>query len=90
MFVTHICMCLRTTGGLVHDAGSSCEINIDECGDDPCLHGECLDGIANYTCNCEPGYDGTNCEYEIDECDVWKPCGEHGLCIGKWCVQGWP
>lgn len=33
------------------------------CISDPCQNGAtCHDGINNYTCECDPGYDGTNCE----------------------------
>ena len=62
--------------------GPNCEIDIDECAGNPCLHGECVDGIAQYECLCDAGYEGTNCEVEIDECDRYAPC-QHGACMGK-------
>ena len=35
----------------------------NECSPDPCLNGAtCVDGVNQYTCNCVPGYTGTNCE----------------------------
>jgi hypothetical protein len=34
----------------------NCEIDIDECENEPCLHGTCTDGINQYICNCDPGY----------------------------------
>ena len=37
-------------------------VDIDECESDPCIHGECHDGINHYTCECNPGYTGENCE----------------------------
>ena len=58
------------------------EINIDECAVDPCVHGECKDGIAEYNCICEPGWEGKNCEIEINECARYQPCA-HGSCTGK-------
>ena len=64
-------------------AGDSCEINIDECADDPCLHGDCIDMVAAFQCNCHPGWQGENCEVEINECDIEQPCGEHGTCLGN-------
>ena len=37
---------------------SLCSTNIDECLASQCTNGQCLDGIANYTCICEPGWTG--------------------------------
>lgn len=37
-----------------------CSVNIDECLSNHCKHeSECIDGIANYTCNCKTGWTGT-------------------------------
>ena len=62
--------------------GSSGEINIDECADKPWLYGNCLDGVASFTCECKKGYEGELCDMEIDECDRYEPCGDHGKCTG--------
>lgn len=35
-----------------------CSTNIDECVDSRCINGICIDGVANYTCNCTPGWTG--------------------------------
>jgi len=46
----------------------------DYCADDPCQNGGiCINGDDDYTCECAPGYEGTNCETEIDECAA-NPC----------------
>jgi len=57
-------------------------VDIDECAGEPCLHGECVDGVAEYSCLCEPGYEGDDCEEEIDECQRFQPC-QRGACTGE-------
>ena len=53
--------------------GDRCELNIDECLDNPCVVNntvECIDGIGglnNYTCDCKPGY---NCESSVRIMDL--------------------
>lgn len=37
-------------------------VDIDECQSTPCIHGSCSDGVNTYTCTCDPGYTGANCE----------------------------
>ena len=48
-----------------------CEINLDLCGNNPCQNGgACVDSGngVRYTCICQPGYTGDNCETDISEC----------------------
>ncbi|XP_053311200.1 coagulation factor X [Spea bombifrons] len=38
----------------------------DQCSSTPCMYGgSCKDGIGEYTCFCNPGYEGKNCETVI-------------------------
>ncbi|MBN2693900.1 lamin tail domain-containing protein, partial [bacterium] len=47
----------------------------------PCLNGgSCVDGVNSYSCNCLAGYEGTNCETNINECAV-NPCLNGGSCV---------
>ncbi|XP_013855661.1 coagulation factor X [Austrofundulus limnaeus] len=40
----------------------------DACKSNPCAHGgQCKDGIGSYTCYCQEGYKGFNCEIAITE-----------------------
>uniref|UniRef100_A0A8C5YXS5 Protein crumbs homolog 1 n=1 Tax=Marmota marmota marmota TaxID=9994 RepID=A0A8C5YXS5_MARMA len=63
-------------------SGTHCELNIDECFSDPCIHGNCSDRVAAYHCRCEPGYTGVNCEMEIDNCQNHQ-CANGATCISE-------
>ena len=43
-------------------AGDDCTMNIDDCSPNPCINGNCTDGIGSYTCTCDPIWTGTNCD----------------------------
>lgn len=47
----------------------------------PCRNGAaCMNtGQGSYTCACQPGFTGVNCELEVRECDS-KPCRNGGRC----------
>ena len=52
------------------------------CYDHECQNGaSCADPLANYTCNCLPGFEGDLCEINIDECLDNK-------CVNGACVDG--
>jgi len=42
--------------------GSNCDIDIDECENDPCLNeGVCIDQIGDFQCQCKSGWTGKTC-----------------------------
>lgn len=48
-------------------SGKKCQINIDECSNNPCLNGaRCLqtEKPNDYKCECTPGFSGKNCQIE--------------------------
>uniref|UniRef100_A0AAY4E0N6 Notch receptor 2 n=1 Tax=Denticeps clupeoides TaxID=299321 RepID=A0AAY4E0N6_9TELE len=63
-------------------SGDNCENNDDDCASNPCIYGECHDGINEYSCVCSPGYTGKKCDVDIDECQS-NPCLGGGTCEDK-------
>ena len=43
-------------------------VEIDECSSGPCINGNCTDLFNSYSCLCDPGSDGVDCE--LGECVV--------------------
>ena len=35
---------------------------IDDCADNSCVNGDCQDGVNKYTCSCQEGWEGENCD----------------------------
>jgi len=73
--------------------------DMDECDSNPCKHnGKCIDGKKSYTCECQEGWNGDNCEKDIDECAPnggLGPCKNSATCSntkGSYtcnCASGW-
>ena len=53
-------------------------VDINECTSSPCVHGTCSDEVNEYSCTCDAGYKGDQCEEDINECST-TPC-LHGSC----------
>ena len=62
----------------------NCEVNsnVDNCRNHNCVHGQCIDGIDGYICQCYPGYSGNYCNVDSNDCKN-NPCGIHGLCMDE-------
>ncbi|XP_072033997.1 uncharacterized protein [Amphiura filiformis] len=60
--------------------GTDCQ-DIDECSEDmPCMNGAtCRDNDGSYDCDCVPGWEGKNCQTDIDEC-LNMPCQNGATC----------
>ena len=54
----------------------------------------CVDKIADYECQCVTGWEGKDCDTNIDDC-ASNPCQNNAICVDKvadyecQCVLGW-
>ncbi|XP_041696619.1 sushi, nidogen and EGF-like domain-containing protein 1 isoform X1 [Coregonus clupeaformis] len=56
--------------------------DVDECLSEPCKHGgTCEDQPGSYSCHCQQGFMGQDCEIEKDRCES-NPCLNGGVCRG--------
>lgn len=72
------CKCIRGIGGPLCDKIVDCMIY-----DDICRNGNCVenpDSNNEYRCDCYPGYSGTLCENNIDNC-AGIVCSGKGQCL---------
>ncbi|XP_076397846.1 terribly reduced optic lobes isoform X10 [Megachile rotundata] len=53
----------------------------DPCASNPCIHGVCQSTDSyDYSCTCEYGYVGRNCENILKQCELLLPCRNGGTC----------
>ncbi|XP_070153239.1 basement membrane-specific heparan sulfate proteoglycan core protein isoform X5 [Polyergus mexicanus] len=53
----------------------------DPCAWKPCIHGICQSSdVYDYSCTCEYGYVGRNCENVLKQCELLTPCKNGGSC----------
>uniref|UniRef100_T1GJX0 EGF-like domain-containing protein n=1 Tax=Megaselia scalaris TaxID=36166 RepID=T1GJX0_MEGSC len=60
-----------------------CDSKIKFCTEEfnPCTNGaKCSDHFTHYTCECQPGFHGTNCTENIDDCQNHM-CQNGGTCV---------
>lgn len=50
------------------------------CAANPCIHGQCQNLNDDYSCTCEYGYAGRNCEKMQKQCEFLTPCRNGGTC----------
>ncbi|WAR30635.1 LOW QUALITY PROTEIN: FBP1-like protein [Mya arenaria] len=65
------CSCLEGWEGIV------CNVSSDDCVQNLCANGLCVDEHLNYTCACDIGYTGDFCDSIYDPCDN-IPCSTEG------------
>ncbi|XP_048200066.1 LOW QUALITY PROTEIN: coagulation factor X [Perognathus longimembris pacificus] len=68
----------------------------DQCESSPCQNrGSCRDGLGEYTCTCEEGYEGKNCEFftrklcSLDNGDCEQFCQESQNAVVCSCAAGY-
>ena len=50
----------------------------DHCAGNPCHNGDCISVGNSYRCNCHEGFNGPDCQIDINECRNF-PCA-NGRC----------
>ncbi len=69
-------LCAPFYSGNSCDIFNHCESNAVTCSD----QGMCTNDLDSYTCVCNAGYTGTDCETNIDDC-VNRNCSGNGVCV---------
>ena len=54
----------------------------DHCAPNPCANGSCQNGASGYTCSCDAGWTGTNCDVNMHQCDD-QPCQNGATCTNQ-------
>ena len=69
--------CAGTSGGGGTGGGTG---GATTCNDNPCVNGRCRStGGTSYECECDSGYEGANCDRDVNECTS-NPCQNSGSC----------
>lgn len=74
------CQCKSGWQNLLSD---DCSEDIDECANvDWCAHDAvCENSIGSFTCHCTEGWEGAQCQQDINECEAAvNPCQNGGIC----------
>ena len=85
--ITHECFCEEGW------EGTTCETSKNDCEDQNCGHGVCLDKHKGHECQCDEGWEGFSCDEPVDNCKN-VDCN-NGECVdGKntytcSCADGW-
>ncbi|CAK8692637.1 unnamed protein product [Clavelina lepadiformis] len=54
---------------------------VDDCNPDSCSgRGTCINQIGRTICECDEGYEGSDCSVQSNPCDL-SPCGQKGVCV---------
>uniref|UniRef100_A0A4X2M7T4 Cubilin n=1 Tax=Vombatus ursinus TaxID=29139 RepID=A0A4X2M7T4_VOMUR len=72
--------CVCWAGYTGHGYGQNGCVPLSEiCQSNPCVNGQCIETVSSYYCKCDPGWEGTNCTENINECSS-DPCFNGGTC----------
>ena len=56
-------------------------VALDPCDLSPCMNGaSCNDSVFEYSCTCQIGFTGDNCEVNLDDCRS-NSCENDGTCL---------
>ena len=65
MFLTYFLFKLRWTG-------RTCDTQINPCSPNPCINGKCSVSLNTYTCTCNAGFTGKNCDTSRSKIENFK------------------
>ncbi|XP_052237854.1 sushi, von Willebrand factor type A, EGF and pentraxin domain-containing protein 1-like [Dreissena polymorpha] len=54
--------------------------DFNNCVSSPCLNGNCTDELNSFTCHCDAGFTGQQCEVNIDDCSA-NVCMNNATCV---------
>ncbi|XP_030071921.1 uncharacterized protein LOC115478588 isoform X2 [Microcaecilia unicolor] len=86
--------CACVVGYELNKDKRSCSL-IDFCRSSPCIYGRCASSLNSFVCTCDPGWEGKQCDQDVNECSRSNPCSRHGSCVntpGSYicnCSAGW-
>ncbi|XP_071810204.1 uncharacterized protein [Asterias amurensis] len=76
------CLLCPGSNTTINNGSTSLEqcVYIDECKSSPCSdESTCIDLIDGFRCDCQPGYEGDRCQFDIDEC-LHHRCANNATC----------
>ncbi|XP_023561215.1 cubilin [Octodon degus] len=74
-----LCTCLLGYTGNGYGPNGCVQLG-NICLSHPCLHGQCIEMVSGYLCQCDAGWAGVNCTENINEC-LSNPCLNGGTCV---------
>lgn len=57
-------------------------VDFNNCLSSPCVNGICNDALGSYTCSCQNGFTGHDCDINIDDCIV-NVCLNFATCVDE-------
>ncbi|XP_067369037.1 protein crumbs homolog 1 isoform X3 [Channa argus] len=77
------CTILITSLFVIDGTSDSLPATVDLCSPNPCQNRAiCRTNGASYSCFCVPGYQGSQCQIDVNEC-ISQPCSNGATCVDR-------